>query len=37
MKVRYLKLDKAEGPLIIMDEVKDAVYGEVVDIEMSGK
>lgn len=37
MKVRYLKLDKAEGPLIILDEVKDAVYGEVVDIEMSGK
>ena len=37
MKVRYLKLDKAEGPLIIMDEVRGAVYGEVVDIEMSGK
>jgi V/A-type H+-transporting ATPase subunit B len=37
MKVRYLKLEKAEGPLIIMDEVKDAVYGEIVDIEMSGK
>ncbi len=37
MKVRYLKLEKAEGPLIIMDEVKDAVYGELVDIEMSGK
>jgi V/A-type H+-transporting ATPase subunit B len=37
MKVRYLKLEKAEGPLVIMDEVKDAVYGEVVDIEMSGK
>ena len=37
MKVRYLKLEKAEGPLIIMDEVKDAVYGEVVDIEMSSK
>lgn len=37
MKVRYLKLEKAEGPLIIMDEVKDAVYGEIVDIEMSDK
>lgn len=37
MKIRYLKLEKAEGPLIIMDEVKDAVYGEVVDIEMSDK
>jgi len=37
MKIRYLKLDKAEGPLIIMDEVKDVVYGEIVDIEMSSK
>jgi V/A-type H+-transporting ATPase subunit B len=37
MKVRYLKLDKAEGPLIIMAEVKDAIYGEIVDIEMSSK
>ena len=37
MKVRYLKLDKAEGPLIVMDEVREAVYGEVVDIEVSGK
>ncbi len=37
MKVRYLKLEKAEGPLIIMDEVKDAVYGEIVDIEISDK
>jgi len=37
MKIRYLKLDKAEGPLVIMDEVKDAVYGEIVDIEMPGK
>jgi len=36
MKVKYLKLDKAEGPLIIMNEVKDAVYDEVVDIEMPG-
>jgi V/A-type H+-transporting ATPase subunit B len=37
MKVKYLKLDKAEGPLIIMDEVRGAIYGEVVDIEMSDK
>jgi len=35
MKVRYLKLEKAEGPLIIMDEVHDAVYGELVDIQLS--
>lgn len=34
MKVKYLKLDKAEGPLIIMKEVPDAVYGEIVEIEI---
>src|SRR6056297_120155 len=37
MKVKYLKLEKAEGPLIIMDGVKDAVYGELVDIQLSKK
>ena len=37
MKVKYLKIDKAEGPLLVMDEVKDAVYDEIVDIEISGK
>lgn len=36
MKIKYLKLDKAEGPLIIMDKVQEAVYGEIVDIEVSG-
>ncbi len=37
MKVKYLKLDKAEGPLIVMDEVPDAVYGEIVKIELPEK
>jgi len=37
MKVKYLKLEKAEGPLIIMDGVEDAVYGELVDIQLSKK
>jgi V/A-type H+-transporting ATPase subunit B len=37
MKVKYLKLEKAEGPLIIMDGVEDAVYGELVDIQVSKK
>jgi len=37
VKVKYLKLDKAEGPLLVMEEVKDAVYDEIVDIEVSGK
>ncbi len=37
MKVKYLQLEKAEGPLIIMDKVNNAVYGELVDIQISGK
>lgn len=37
MKVKYLKLEKAEGPLIIIDKVQNAVYGELVDIQVSGK
>jgi len=37
LKVKYLKPDKVEGPLIVMDKVKNAVYDEVVDIELSGK
>ena len=37
MKVKYLKLNKAEGPLIIIDEVQDAVYGEIVNIEVSDR
>ncbi|RQV98749.1 MAG: V-type ATP synthase subunit B, partial [Calditrichaeota bacterium] len=37
MKVKYLKLEKAEGPLIIMDDVQDAVYGEIVDIQVSNQ
>lgn len=37
MKVKYLKLEKAEGPLIIMEQVQNAVYGEIVDIQLPGK
>jgi V/A-type H+-transporting ATPase subunit B len=37
MKVKYLQLEKAEGPLIIMDKVHNVVYGELVDIQISGK
>ena len=37
MKIKYLQLEKAEGPLIIMDKVNNAVYGELVDIQISGK
>jgi V/A-type H+-transporting ATPase subunit B len=34
MRVKYLKLQKVEGPLVILSGVKDAVFGEVVDIEV---
>ena len=36
MKVRYLKLEKVEGPLVVMDDVTDAVYDEIVAIELPG-
>lgn len=36
MKVKYLKLDKAEGPLIVMNKVPEAIYGEMVEIELPG-
>ena len=34
MKLKYLKLQKVEGPLVILSGVKDAVFGEIVDIEV---
>ena len=34
MRLKYLKLQKVEGPLIILGGVKEAVFGEVVDIEV---
>lgn len=34
MGLKYLKLRKVEGPLIILSGVKEAVFGEVVDIEV---
>ncbi len=37
MKIKYLKLDKAEGPLIIMHKVLNASYGEIVEIEIPEK
>lgn len=36
MKVKYLKLDRIEGPLIVLSGVRDAVFGELVDIEVNG-
>lgn len=37
MKLKYLKIDKIEGPLIVLSGVKDALYDEMVDIIVAGK
>ncbi|SKC56698.1 V-type ATP synthase subunit B [Maledivibacter halophilus] len=37
MKKEYLKLDKIEGPLIILSDVEDVSYGEILDIDAGGK
>jgi len=37
MKKQYLKLDKIQGPLVVMSKVKDVAYDEVVDILIDGK
>ncbi|MCG0275323.1 MAG: V-type ATP synthase subunit B [Thermosediminibacteraceae bacterium] len=37
MKVKYMKLEKVEGPLIIMEDVKEAAYDEIVEIEVPGR
>ncbi|MDO8685783.1 MAG: V-type ATP synthase subunit B [Clostridiales bacterium] len=37
MRKEYLKLEKAEGPLIVLSNVKDAAYGEMVSIKIDNK
>lgn len=37
MKKEYLVLDRIQGPLIILSDVKDAAYDEIVDITVDGK
>lgn len=37
MKLKYLKLDKIDGPLIVLKGVKQASYDEMVDIIVEGK
>ncbi len=34
MRVKHLRLQKSEGPLIVLSGAGEAVFGEVVDIEM---
>ena len=36
MRKEYLKIDKVEGPLIVLSNVKDAAYGEMVSIKIDG-
>lgn len=33
----YLFLDKVQGPLMILSDVKDVAYDEIVDILVDGK
>jgi V/A-type H+/Na+-transporting ATPase subunit B len=37
MKKEYLILDKVQGPLIILSDVSDAAYDEIVDLIIDGK
>ncbi len=37
MKREYLKLEKVEGPLIILNGVQAASYGEIVNIKIDGE
>lgn len=37
MRKEYLKLEKVEGPLIVLSDVKDASYGEMVSIRIDNQ
>lgn len=37
MRKEYLKIDKAEGPLIVLSGVKEASYGEMVSIRLDNE
>ena len=34
MRIEYKKLDKVEGPLIVLSNVRDAAYGEMVSVRL---
>ncbi len=36
MRIEYMKLEKIEGPLIVLSNVKDVAYGEMVSIKIDG-
>ena len=37
MLKEYLKIKKAEGPLIFLEGIKEAKYGEIIEINVDGK
>ncbi|MDI6618720.1 MAG: V-type ATP synthase subunit B [Clostridiales bacterium] len=37
MKNEYLRLDRIEGPLIVLSGVKDAAYDEIVEVQLGEK
>ncbi len=37
MKKEYLKLEKIEGPLIVLSGIEDAAYGEVINIKVGSE
>ena len=37
MLKEYLKIKKAEGPLIFLENIEEAVYGEVIHIDVNGE
>lgn len=37
MKLKYMRLSKIDGPLIILEGVKDASFDEMVEIEVEGQ
>ncbi|MEG1636366.1 MAG: V-type ATP synthase subunit B [Cellulosilyticaceae bacterium] len=34
MRKEYLKLERVEGPLIVLSKIEDVAYGEIVDIKL---
>ncbi len=37
MRKEYLQIDKIEGPLIVLNDIEDVSYGEIININTEGK
>ncbi|MHC1750224.1 MAG: V-type ATP synthase subunit B [Cellulosilyticaceae bacterium] len=37
MRKEYLKLERVEGPLIVLSDIEDVAYGEIVNIRVNGE